>query len=1202
MKTMKTFPAFILSFCFALTSICFIPAVSTAQFSSVTNEALVNTTTAGDQYVYYWSVRTIAVQPDGGYISVWIDLNGLDGSADGIFGQRFNASGAKVGSQFQVNTTYNGSQYSPAVAVAPDGSFIVAWEGPGTSVDVFAQRFTKDGVKIGAEFLFNTTVSGNQKYPELQFYPDGTFVAGFVDAAQTVLQRFDADGRTIGLETRISSGTGDVVLDGLCVRPDKSVLLTWTSGQDVYGQFFDTNLQPIGTATRMNTYTAGLQEYSIPRVDGDGNFVVVWESAGQDGSGMSIYGRRYDKNFNPLGGEFAITTNTTNDQIEPQVAMEPGGRFIITWTDNNNRDGGGPAGGWDGTSVWMREYAANGNPVGSETMVNQSITGYQGYPVIDVNASGRFVIAFEGNGTQAGQIDNQGVFSRSYQLSQTGTTAITVTPATATADDIVTVTMTLTASSNITNVTPNSLSLSGTNGVFATLISGPSPASATVGTSPVSFTWTYRVTAEEATGVLTFGGNAHSDGVAIFPYAVSSSISVKPALFINDITAPNLVDDSNNPLAGPKAFTIGAKITNPGLDTLTNVVIYLGNGVTPGTFHVTSMTLAQTNNTYQGSFSLTPLAGAGDCTRSLGSLAPAKNLIAGLVDFDGNAVINSSDDGILGNGKQVINGRVDVTGNGGVNNSDDLPRPPGLFSGYREPAIIDGYVDANNDGIINASDNSTYGGATKIVYWQVSYAVKDAYNKPTFGDCNDLADDLRYKWAVWGTCLEAGVTRTDIVNDYAKVRCELSAGTNKILPTGNPAGYITGSSPHVIAGMVDVNSDGTITNADNGTYYGMRILNGKVDMDNNETITTADDGVLSTFFVIDGYIDANNSGTITNADDGIIVQPGMTFSVTIHNATFGSVGAGFDENRDNLWDFDFWHQPIGETNWPAASFRLIDIQSDVTGSGGSNPLNNVTTHFDNEPYISRIIGDVTGGFDATYTYTFLVIANGNGYLSPYQEAASGANNIKYNGDYGSGINILTIGGGSILPVTGLEVTARLNNNSTTANIEWKTETEMNSDYFTVERSIGGSQFTAIYSSKAAGYSVSRRNYSYADDIMSVKQQKYIYYRIRQVDTDGKFTYSNVVAVRLNRQVGVEAWPNPFISQFSININARTAEKINVSLYDLQGRLIRTNTAMLTAGVNKLELNNLENLPSGIYNLSIVSQDGIKNFMLKKTNQ
>jgi len=132
--------------------------VANAQFTTLTNETRVNTTTSGDQIGYWWTVRTLSIQLDGGYIVVWIDTDGLDGSAEGIFGQRFNASGAKVGVEFQVNTTSTGDQFSPAIAVAPDGSFVVAWEGPGNSIDVWAKRFTKEGVKVANEFLLNTTI------------------------------------------------------------------------------------------------------------------------------------------------------------------------------------------------------------------------------------------------------------------------------------------------------------------------------------------------------------------------------------------------------------------------------------------------------------------------------------------------------------------------------------------------------------------------------------------------------------------------------------------------------------------------------------------------------------------------------------------------------------------------------------------------------------------------------------------------------------------------------------------------------------------------------------------------------------------------------------------------------------------------------------------------------------------------------------
>ena len=1189
MKTMKTIYSFLFTFCFALAFIVLVPRNATAQFSTLTNETRVNTTTAGDQNCYWWSVRTIAVQPDGGYIIVWIDAGGNDGQGNGIYGQLFNASGAKVGSEFLVNTTTTGDQYSPSVAVAPDGSFIVAWEGPGTSIDVFAQRFTKNGVKTGPEFLLNTGVNGNQRYPELQYYLDGTFLAAFVDASggQTVLQRFDANGRTIGQETRVTSASGAVVMDHLCVRPDNSVLITWTTSAEVYGQLFDSNLNPIGTQKQLNTYTTGTQEYCNGAVDANGNFVVVWESAGEDGSGNGIYGRRYDKNFNPLSGEFAITTNKTNDQFEPQIAMEPGGRFIIAWSDNNNRDGGGSAGGNSGTSIWFREFDVNGNAVGSETMVNQSVTGYQAYPVIDINASGRFVISWEGNGTQAGQIDSYGIFARAYQLSQTGTTAISVSPSAVTASDLVTVTMTLTAPLITPNVYPNSLAVSGTNGVFATLVSGPTPSSAIVSIVPVTFSWTYKVTAKDKSGQLTFSGNAHSGGGAIFPYAISNSITVTPSVYISDLTGPNLIDDSNNPTSGPQVFTIGAKVTNLSLNTLTNVKINLGDGVTGGTFPITTMALTQTNNTYHGSFALVPMAGSGDCIRSLTDLGPARALIAGGIDFNGDGVVNGSDDGTLSNGKKVIDGRVDVNLDGIVNASDDLSRPAGVFDGYREPSIIDGYVDSDGNGIINASDNATYGGETKNIYWQVRYDVVDAFGKPTFGDCNDFTDDLRYNWVLWATCKEAGVDRTSVTNEFAKVRCELSASANKITPTGNPTGYISGGPPHVLGGLVDINSDNQITSADDGTYYGKTVIDGKVDMNGSGTITTADDGYLNGFPVIDGLIDVNGNGSISIADDAILVQPGMTFTVTVHNATFGNVGNGFDENRDNLSDFDIWYQPIGKTNWPAASFRLVDIQTDVTGSGGSNPLNGITTHYDNEPYLSRLIGDVSGAFIATYTYTFVVVNPGNGFLTPYQEAASGNDNEKYNGDYGSGVNILTWYDVP-LPLTGLGVSARLN--GSTAVVDWKTESELNSDYFIIERSIDNANFAAIGNKiKAAGNSSTRKNYQLSDDISSLRQYDKVYYRVKQVDIDNKSTYSSVVLVKLNKSATFTTMPNPFLSSIAVNFNSTTTTIVTLNLMNSAGLTIRTFNQPVEKGVNQIALNDLDRLSAGMYLLEVIDK-------------
>lgn len=1172
----------------------FLPSFSYAQFTPLMDESLVNTTTAGDQENYYWSVRTVAVQPDGGFVKVWIDKNALDGQADGIFAQRYSNKGTKLGSQFQVNTLGAGVQSSPCIAVAPNGSFAIAWEGPGTSTDVYAQRFTKDGVRIGNEFLLNTTVKGGQTSPEIQFFSDGSFVAGFVDGSQTVMQRFSADGRPVGLETRISSQTtGNVIIDGLCVRSDNSVLLTWTDNGDVYGQIFTSTLQPVGTATRLNTYLTNTQQYAIPRIDANDNVVVVWESSGQDGSGLGVYGRRFDKNLNPLGAEFAITSNTTGDQIEPQVTMEPGGRFLIAWTDKNNRDGGGSK----SESVWFREYAANGTPVGSETLVNKTVSGAQAYPTMDINPSGRLVISWEGNGNQAGQIDSYGVFARSYQLSQSGTTVINVSTANASVSDVVTVTMTVTHPTSISGVSPNSLKVDGTKGIFAVLVKGPTPASATVGTTPVTFTWTYQLTGMWEEGTITFGGNAKTADGIIFPYANSSSISVKSSLSISDLTGPSLIGDANNPGVGPKVFTIGAKLVNTSVHELTDVNLYLGNGISAGSFPETTMLLSQTNNTYEGSFALTPIAGKQDCSRALGSLKPAKRVIEGAVDFNGDGIISALDKGTLSNGKKVINGLIDVNLDASITAADDLSYPPGVFSGYREPAIIDGYVDVNRDKVIDALDHGTYGGENRNVYWQVLYSVTDQAGKSTFGDCNDIGDDLRYDWVIWGTALENGVQRNDSVRDYAKVRCMQSAASNKIAPSG---GYFTSASRRVIAGQLDINGDGVISTADDGSFAGKTFIDGKADMDKNGVINTADDGIIIGFPVIDGLIDANISGSVTTADDGIIVAPNETFSVTINNVTFGTVGSGYDENRDGLWDLDFWYQPVGDIGWPSQNFRLVDIQADITGSGGANPLNGITVRYDNEPYLSRLIDDRLnegGSFNGSYTFTFQVISPSNAYLMPYQMAASGTNNVKYNSDYSKGLTVF-VGNLSTLPAHGFKATATLQQQK--ASINWTTETEVNSSYFDVERSTDGKTFTKIYTAVAAGNSTARKQYFYEDDISTLAKPSNIYYRIRLTGNEQQSSVSNIVKLTPAVKPTVNVWPNPFLDRAQVTVTATDESKWQIALVDVSGRVVESHEQLLSKGTHALVLANLAKLSGGVYFVRIKNGEYVENIKLLKT--
>ncbi|MDX5435625.1 MAG: T9SS type A sorting domain-containing protein, partial [Pontibacter sp.] len=102
-----------------------------------------------------------------------------------------------------------------------------------------------------------------------------------------------------------------------------------------------------------------------------------------------------------------------------------------------------------------------------------------------------------------------------------------------------------------------------------------------------------------------------------------------------------------------------------------------------------------------------------------------------------------------------------------------------------------------------------------------------------------------------------------------------------------------------------------------------------------------------------------------------------------------------------------------------------------------------------------------------------------------------------------------------------------------------------------------------------------------------------YYRLKQVDFDGQFSYSNVVGVRLketnaqDRQLKV--WPNPFDDELATEIYTSEAKEVQLILSDMNGRSLYTKTIKLKAGVNRISLA-LQELPKGMYILRLQGMD------------
>jgi len=211
-----------------------------------------------DTYMTSFPLRpAVAADTSGNFVVVWTNYGGQDGSASGVFGQRYASSGAPDGLEFRVNTYTTDSQYGPSVASDASGNFVVVWTSyqDGYAWGVFGQRYASSGTPLGPEFRVNTHTTRPQRNSSVVADSSGNFVV--------VWDSDEQDGYFTG----------------------------------VFGQRYASSGTPLGPEFRVNTYTTSHQYIPSVASDSSGNFVVVWHGYGytQDGSSFGVFGQRYGR-------------------------------------------------------------------------------------------------------------------------------------------------------------------------------------------------------------------------------------------------------------------------------------------------------------------------------------------------------------------------------------------------------------------------------------------------------------------------------------------------------------------------------------------------------------------------------------------------------------------------------------------------------------------------------------------------------------------------------------------------------------------------------------------------------------------------------------------------------------------------------------------------------------------------------------------
>jgi Secretion system C-terminal sorting domain len=186
----------------------------------------------------------------------------------------------------------------------------------------------------------------------------------------------------------------------------------------------------------------------------------------------------------------------------------------------------------------------------------------------------------------------------------------------------------------------------------------------------------------------------------------------------------------------------------------------------------------------------------------------------------------------------------------------------------------------------------------------------------------------------------------------------------------------------------------------------------------------------------------------------------------------------------------------------------------------------------------------------------------------------------------------TINAPAPLPVHLLSFTGKAVNK--TNELYWATATEQNADRFMVESSTDGFDFKNIGNVTAKGNSNITSNYRFTDVKPSnqLTNQPINYYRLKMIDKDGSFEYSNVISLRhkVSEFEVQSVYPNPTTSNINVSFTSETSTPVSFSLYDAIGKQILSIVKTSEIGFN-LQNISMDDLPNCVYHLTISTSDG-----------
>ncbi len=175
-----------------------------------------------------------------------------------------------------------------------------------------------------------------------------------------------------------------------------------------------------------------------------------------------------------------------------------------------------------------------------------------------------------------------------------------------------------------------------------------------------------------------------------------------------------------------------------------------------------------------------------------------------------------------------------------------------------------------------------------------------------------------------------------------------------------------------------------------------------------------------------------------------------------------------------------------------------------------------------------------------------------------------------------------------LPVRELLATIVKQNTATNLSVHWLTREEENTSHFIIERSVDAIHFESVASTLASLTTKGVTFYHINDDISEISNEKMIYYRVKLVDNDGKFLFSNTISHRptIISSSEFSIYPVPFSNDINLAFYSEDESDLLIEMSDLNGKLVFTNTLHVAKGLFVHQFKNLGHLSASCYQLRI----------------